>query len=166
MEILVHSGLSKASNRSIITISVYVALICDSYALYSCFLLVYPLLTISISTLSGYLAWKKKWTKRQPAFQQTFVLVKLSWRRLQCNIFCPFFIHTFPKGSLIIRYHLLFSLIYEASLTPRVKMPVFGVILIRIFPYLARMRENTDQNNSEYGNHFTKCNNQKVNCFL
>ena len=34
-------------------------------------------------------------------------------------------------------------------------MSVFGVILIRITPYLSvfriRMRENADQNNSEYG---------------
>ena len=29
---------------------------------------------------------------------------------------------------------------------------VFGVILVRIFPYSVRMRENADQNNSEYGN--------------
>ena len=29
---------------------------------------------------------------------------------------------------------------------------VFGVILVRIFPYSVRMRENVDQNNSEYGN--------------
>ena len=30
-------------------------------------------------------------------------------------------------------------------------MPVFGVILVRISPYSVRMRENADQNNSEYG---------------
>ena len=44
------------------------------------------------------------------------------------------------------------------------KVSVFGVILvrlfplsdwIRIFPYLIQMRENTDQNNSEYG-HFLR----------
>ena len=35
------------------------------------------------------------------------------------------------------------------------KMSVFGVILVRIFPYSARMRENTGRNNSEYG-HFLR----------
>ena len=30
-------------------------------------------------------------------------------------------------------------------------MSVFGVILVRIFPHSVRMRENTNQNNSEYG---------------
>ena len=30
-------------------------------------------------------------------------------------------------------------------------MSVFGVILLRISPYSVQMRENTDQNNSEYG---------------
>ena len=30
-------------------------------------------------------------------------------------------------------------------------MPVFGVILVRIFPHSVRMRENVDQNNSKYG---------------
>ena len=30
-------------------------------------------------------------------------------------------------------------------------MSVFGVILVHIFPYSVRMRENTGQNNSEYG---------------
>ena len=34
-------------------------------------------------------------------------------------------------------------------------MPVFGVILVRIFPYSVRMRENADQNDSEYG-HFSR----------
>ena len=34
-------------------------------------------------------------------------------------------------------------------------MSVFGVILVRIFPYSVRMRKNTDQNNSEYG-HFLR----------
>ena len=32
---------------------------------------------------------------------------------------------------------------------------VFGVILVRIFPYHVQMRENTDENNSEYG-HFLR----------
>ena len=32
-------------------------------------------------------------------------------------------------------------------------MSVFGVILVRIFLYSVRMRENADQNNPEYG-HF------------
>ena len=46
------------------------------------------------------------------------------------------------------------------------KVSVFGVILVRIFPqsdwirrdtqYSVRMRENTDQNNSEHG-HFLRC---------
>ena len=34
-------------------------------------------------------------------------------------------------------------------------MFVFGVILVHIFPYSVRMRENADQNNSEYG-HFLR----------
>ena len=34
-------------------------------------------------------------------------------------------------------------------------MSVFGVILVHIFPYLVRMRENVDQTNSEYG-HFLR----------
>ena len=34
------------------------------------------------------------------------------------------------------------------------KVSVFGVFLVRIFPYSVRMLENTDQNNSEYG-HFS-----------
>ena len=34
-------------------------------------------------------------------------------------------------------------------------MSVFGVILVRIFPYSAWMRENTGRNNSEYG-HFLR----------
>ena len=82
LEILVHSGLSKASNRSIITISVYVALICNSYALYSCFLLVYPLLTISISTLSGYLAWKKSGQKENQLSNK-----HLSWSSCPEDVF-------------------------------------------------------------------------------
>ena len=36
------------------------------------------------------------------------------------------------------------------------KVSVFAVILVRIFPYSVRIRENTVQNNSEYG-HFS-CN--------
>ena len=35
------------------------------------------------------------------------------------------------------------------------KVSVFGVILVRIFPYSVRMRENPDHNNSEYG-HFLR----------
>ena len=48
-------------------------------------------------------------------------------------------------------------------------MSIFGVILVRIFPhsdwirrdteylpYSVRMRENVDQNNSEYGHFFTQ----------
>ena len=31
------------------------------------------------------------------------------------------------------------------------KMSLFGVILVRVFPYSFQMRENTDQKNSEYG---------------
>ena len=42
------------------------------------------------------------------------------------------------------------------------KMPVFGVILVLIFPYSVRMRENTDQNNPEYG-HFLRSDNDVVN---
>ena len=34
-------------------------------------------------------------------------------------------------------------------------MSVFGVILVHIFPYSVRMRENADQTNSEYG-HFSR----------
>ena len=34
-------------------------------------------------------------------------------------------------------------------------MFVFGVILVRIFPYSVQMWENADQNNSEYG-HFLR----------
>ena len=32
-------------------------------------------------------------------------------------------------------------------------MSIFGVILVRIFPQFVRMRENADQNNSQFG-HF------------
>ena len=35
------------------------------------------------------------------------------------------------------------------------KVSVLGAILVRIFSYSVRMRENTDQNNSEYG-HFSR----------
>ena len=35
------------------------------------------------------------------------------------------------------------------------KVSAFGVILVRIFPYSVRMRENADQNNSEY-EHFLR----------
>ena len=35
------------------------------------------------------------------------------------------------------------------------KVFIFRVILVRIFPYSVRMRENTDQSNSKYG-HFSR----------
>ena len=35
------------------------------------------------------------------------------------------------------------------------KVSVFGVFLVRIFPYSVQMCENTDQKNSEYG-HFLR----------
>ena len=35
------------------------------------------------------------------------------------------------------------------------KVSVFGVFLVRIFPYSVRMLENTDQRNSEY-EHFSR----------
>ena len=35
------------------------------------------------------------------------------------------------------------------------KSAVFGVILVRIFPYSDWIQENADQNNSEYG-HFLR----------
>ena len=35
------------------------------------------------------------------------------------------------------------------------EVPVYGVILFRIFPYTVRMRKNTGKNNSEYG-HFLR----------
>ena len=35
------------------------------------------------------------------------------------------------------------------------KVSVFGVILVSIFPYSVRMRENADHDNSEYG-HFLR----------
>ena len=55
---------------------------------------------------------------------------------------------------------MLLIFIYGACypmITPNTawKKSVFGVILIRIFPYSVRMRENTDQNNYEYG-HFSR----------
>ena len=49
--------------------------------------------------------------------------------------------------------------------TQCVKVSVFGVILVRIFPHSdwhsVQMRQNTDQNNSEYG-HFSRSEYQKM----
>ena len=44
--------------------------------------------------------------------------------------------------------------VFEIPLTAW-KVSVFGVILVRIFPYSVQMRKNVDQNNSEYG-HFSQ----------
>ena len=43
----------------------------------------------------------------------------------------------------------------ELELAIAWKVSVFWVILVRISPYSVRMRENADQNNSEYG-HFLR----------
>ena len=44
------------------------------------------------------------------------------------------------------------------------KVPIFGVILVRILrisPYSVRMRENVNQNNSEYGHFLRSVNNSR-----
>ena len=39
---------------------------------------------------------------------------------------------------------------------PAWKVPIFGIIQVRTFPYSVRMRDSTDQNNSEYERFFTQ----------
>ena len=68
----------------------------------------------------------------------------------------------------IIACELFQITIYKGDSHTAWKVSVFGIILVRIFPHLdwtrrdsiwahaVQMRENTDQNNSEYG-HFTQC---------
>ena len=54
----------------------------------------------------------------------------------------------------ISRLSITFSL---RSLLVRIekwKVPVFGVILVRIFPHLDWIQENADQNNFDYGHFF------------
>ena len=59
-------------------------------------------------------------------------------------------------NNLIQISHLKYTHFEKKSLTSiAYKVSVFGVILVIIFPYLVRMRENMDQNNSEYG-HFLR----------
>ena len=85
--------------------------------------------------------------------------------RLTCLIWA-YEITTEPKQTSLnfstrYRFCVLASYITNTAL----KVPVFGIILVCIFPhsdwirrdtsYLVRMRENADQNNSEYG-HFLR----------
>ena len=84
------------------------------------------------------------------------------------------------QGALLLRLflHLRFAYkIFEFTWLPNIawKVSVFGVILVHIFshsdwirrdtleisPYLVRMRENTDQNNSYY-KHFLRSVNFRI----
>ena len=67
---------------------------------------------------------------------------------LHIRCLTTFWIHLWErlKGNFLINFKSLQILLFSAW-----KVSVFGVILVRIFPYSVQMWENTDQNNSEYG---------------
>ena len=65
---------------------------------------------------------------------------------------------TFVKSDIFRSLSSIYNKAFlRKSITSAWKVSVFGVILVRIFPhsdwiqYSVRMRENADQNNSEYG---------------
>ena len=81
--------------------------------------------------------------------------------------------------SFVLQYQILTFTFLLIHLTLRKKVLVFGVILVRIFPafglntkrytvslrYSVRTRENTDQNNSEYGHFLRSANLKEITSF-
>ena len=59
-----------------------------------------------------------------------------------------------PKNCKTMKYRCI-DLQIEWQYISR-KVSVFGVILVRIFPYSARIQENTDQKNFEYEHYAVK----------